>query len=84
MENGGAHSCLATMAQVVGWKEEPELFSRALESYREAEGLRFLLVGVDGDSAEDMEMLDVFHKVSHPQNVEASFSSRRRRTRKTR
>jgi hyaluronan synthase len=67
MEKGGAESCPATMAQVVGWKEEPELFSRALESYQEAEGLRFLLLGVDGDSAEDMEMVDVFQKVCHPE-----------------
>lgn len=53
----------ATIAQVVGWKEDPELFSRALASYQTAEGLRFLLVGVDGDLTEDMEMVDVFQKV---------------------
>lgn len=51
------------MAAVVGYREDPELFARALESYRTAEGCRFVLAGVDGDQAPDMEMVQVFRKV---------------------
>lgn len=54
---------LDCMAAVVGWREDPDLFSRALESYKATEGCTFLLVGVDGDEAEDQDMVDVFNQV---------------------
>ncbi|KFA71255.1 hypothetical protein S40288_07796 [Stachybotrys chartarum IBT 40288] len=54
---------LQCMAAVVGWREEPGLFTRALESYRAAKGCRFVLVGIDGDEAPDEDMVRVFHKV---------------------
>lgn len=53
---------LDCMAAVVGWREDPDLFSRALESYKATEGCTFLLVGVDGDEAEDQDMVDVFNQ----------------------
>ncbi|KAJ0122051.1 family 2 glycosyltransferase [Diaporthe amygdali] len=53
---------LDCMAAVVGWREDPELFSRALESYKTTEGCTFLLVGVDGDEADDQDMVDVFNQ----------------------
>ncbi|PWY80584.1 hypothetical protein BO70DRAFT_387603 [Aspergillus heteromorphus CBS 117.55] len=51
------------MAAVVGYREDPALFARALESYNSAEGCRFVLVGIDGDEEADMEMVRVFQKV---------------------
>lgn len=83
---------LDCMAAVVGWREDPELFSRALESYKTTEGCTFLLVGVDGDEADDQDMVDVFNQVSigtfkrtpsivlihcrHILNAQPSFTSR--------
>jgi hyaluronan synthase len=54
---------LDCMAAVVGWREDPGLFTRALESYRMTRGCSFLLVGIDGDEAPDHDMVDVFNKV---------------------
>jgi hyaluronan synthase len=51
------------IAVVVGYREDPELFGRALQSYKTAEGCRFTLVGVDGEQGPDMEMVQVFQKV---------------------
>ncbi|KAF9886754.1 hypothetical protein FE257_011131 [Aspergillus nanangensis] len=51
------------MAAVVGYREDPELFARALESYRSTRECRFLLVGIDGDEVPDMEMVRVFQQV---------------------
>ncbi|RAL12441.1 chitin synthase [Aspergillus homomorphus CBS 101889] len=51
------------MAAVVGYREDPGLFARALNSYRAAEGCRFMLVGIDGDEAADMEMVRVFQSI---------------------
>ena len=53
----------AALAAVVGYREEPGLFARALNSYKTCPSLRFLVVGVDGDDAEDMEMVEVFREV---------------------
>ncbi|KAH7318507.1 hypothetical protein B0I35DRAFT_432226 [Stachybotrys elegans] len=58
---------LQIMAAVVGWREDPSLFTRALESYKYASGCRFLLVGIDGDDAQDEEMMNVFNHV-YPDN----------------
>lgn len=60
------HGLLAgaeTMAAVVGYREDPALFTRALESYKSARGCVFTLVSIDGDAAEDLEMMRVFCKV---------------------
>lgn len=54
---------LDCIAAVVGWREDPALFTRALESYRTAKACTFLLVGIDGDEDADQDMVDVFHKV---------------------
>ncbi len=51
------------MAAVVGWREDPALFTRALESYQRTRGCVFLLVGIDGDEVEDRDMVDVFDMV---------------------
>ncbi|KAL5355604.1 hypothetical protein BJX96DRAFT_141544 [Aspergillus floccosus] len=51
------------IAAIVGFREDPELFARCLESYKPARECRFVLVGVDGDAAPDMEMIQVFQKV---------------------
>lgn len=58
-----ATECMAT---VVGYREDPELFARALESYKTASTCRFILVGVDGDGTPDMEMVRVFQEVRQP------------------
>ncbi|KAF9894049.1 hypothetical protein FE257_009022 [Aspergillus nanangensis] len=50
------------IAAVVGYREEPALFKRALESYLEAQGCRFLLICIDGDTEDDEEMIDVFRE----------------------
>ena len=54
---------LDCMAAVVGWREDPALFTRALESYKTARGCMFLMVGIDGDEAQDQDMVDVFNLV---------------------
>ncbi|PYH45952.1 chitin synthase [Aspergillus saccharolyticus JOP 1030-1] len=60
-----AHTGPDCMAAVVGYREDPGLFARALNSYRAAEGCRFMLVGIDGDEPADMEMVRVFQSI-HP------------------
>ena len=52
------------MAAIVGYREDPMLFARALSSYKEAVGCQFVLVGVDGDDVPDMEMVRVFQQVN--------------------
>lgn len=54
---------LDSMAAVVGWREDTDLFHRALSSYSVAQGCVFLLVGIDGDSPEDQDMVNVFNEV---------------------
>ncbi|KAJ5103313.1 hypothetical protein N7532_003842 [Penicillium argentinense] len=51
------------MAAIVGYREDPELFARALESYKNISECRLVLVGVDGDDVPDMEMIRVFQNV---------------------
>lgn len=58
---------LDCMAAVVGWREDPGLFTRALESYRGISCCKFLLVGIDGDDLADLDMARVFNKV-YPKN----------------
>ncbi|KAJ5908321.1 hypothetical protein N7495_001003, partial [Penicillium taxi] len=49
-----------SMALIVGYREDSELFARALKSYDTVAECRFILVGVDGDDAPDLEMIRVF------------------------
>ena len=51
------------MAAVVGWREDPDLFMRALESYQGTRCCKFLLVGIDGDHDGDMEMVRIVEEV---------------------
>ncbi|KAH6844483.1 hypothetical protein B0I37DRAFT_377616 [Chaetomium sp. MPI-CAGE-AT-0009] len=58
---------LECLAAVVGWREDPSLYARALESYKSSSACVFLLAGIDGDEAEDQDMARVFKKI-YPQN----------------
>ena len=51
------------MASVVGYREEPGLFTKCLESYRNCSGLEIMLIGIDGNGAQDMEMANIARKV---------------------
>ncbi|KAL2267971.1 hypothetical protein VTJ83DRAFT_2817 [Remersonia thermophila] len=51
------------MAAIVGWREDPSLYARALESYKSARSCVFVLCGIDGDEQEDQDMVDVFNKI---------------------
>lgn len=51
------------LASVVGYREDPELFTKCLESYKGCDGLETLLVGIDGNEAQDMEMANVVRRV---------------------
>ncbi|KAK0739421.1 hypothetical protein B0T21DRAFT_284158 [Apiosordaria backusii] len=55
------------MAAVVGWREDPSLYARALESYKSARTCTFFLAGIDGDEKEDQDMVNVFCQV-FPEN----------------
>lgn len=56
------------MASVVGYREEPGLFRKCLQSYIGSPGLEIMLVGIDGDHDGDMEMIRVAGDASkiHP------------------
>ncbi|KAG4034828.1 hypothetical protein MFRU_002g01780 [Monilinia fructicola] len=62
-----------SIAAIVGYREDPELFTRALESYLDAEHCRFILVSIDGDDTEDQEMINVFKKVYSENSAEIHF-----------
>jgi hyaluronan synthase len=57
----GKKECIAA---IVGWREDPALFTRALTSYKDAQSCGFVIAGIDGDAEEDMEMVQVFNEVS--------------------
>lgn len=67
VENGPPGEVARCMAAIVGYREDPDLFYRALESYKATEGLDFTMVGVDGDQAADMDMVRIFQMV-YPKN----------------
>jgi hyaluronan synthase len=52
------------MASVVGYREEANLWRRALQSYLDSPGLEIMLIGIDGDHDGDMEMVSVAQQVS--------------------
>ncbi|CAH0027109.1 unnamed protein product [Clonostachys rhizophaga] len=56
----GKKECIAA---IVGWREDPALFTRALTSYKDAQSCGFVIAGIDGDAEEDMEMVQVFNEV---------------------
>ncbi|KAK4164444.1 family 2 putative glycosyltransferase [Cladorrhinum sp. PSN259] len=67
LESQPASPRLECLAAVVGWREDPALYRRALESYKTARTCSFLLAGIDGDDKEDQDMVNVFSQV-YPNN----------------
>lgn len=63
------------MAAVIGYREDTQIFTQALESYRHATGCRFLLVGIDGDDREDEYMIEIFRKVGLQSYMESLIST---------
>jgi hyaluronan synthase len=63
------------MASVVGYREEPGLFKKCLQSYRGSPGLEIMLVGIDGDQVEDMEMVRIAGEVSPPSSPSYLFAN---------
>lgn len=61
---GGKKAATRHIASVVGYREEPNLFRKCLQSYAGSPGLEMMLVGIDGDHAEDMEMVRIVEQVS--------------------
>ncbi|MAD83303.1 MAG: hypothetical protein CL912_25780 [Deltaproteobacteria bacterium] len=55
----------SSIACLVGYREEERLFQDALISYNSA-GTKTLVVGIDGNSAEDEEMVKIFQRVRQP------------------
>lgn len=51
------------LASVVGYREEPNLFRKCLQSYRGSPGLEIMVVGIDGDHDGDMEMVAIAEQV---------------------
>jgi hyaluronan synthase len=60
------------MASIVGYREEPGLFTKCLQSYRSSPGLEIMLVGIDGDQAEDMEMVRIAGEVCNNRKLHCS------------
>lgn len=58
---------LECLAAIVGWREDPALYRRALESYKTARTCSFVLAGIDGDEKDDQDMVNVFSQV-YPNN----------------
>lgn len=54
---------LGCIAAIVGYREDPVIYTKALESYRDAERCQFVLACIDGNQKEDQAMVDVFQKV---------------------
>jgi hyaluronan synthase len=66
---------LGCIAAIVGYREDPVIFTKALESYLDAEGCDFVLTCIDGNEAEDQVMVDVFQKVWYSILVLRNLSS---------
>ncbi|KAH6613120.1 hypothetical protein C7974DRAFT_368899, partial [Boeremia exigua] len=54
---------LGCIAAIVGYREDPDIFKKALESYLDAEGCQFVLTCIDGNEPKDDDMVDIFRKV---------------------
>ncbi len=59
----GKELAVRHMASVVGYREEPNLFRKCLQSYRGSPGLELMIVGIDGDHDGDMEMVRIVEEV---------------------
>ncbi|MCJ1307176.1 hypothetical protein MMC25_000822 [Agyrium rufum] len=65
--SGGGKAAVRCLASVVGYREEANLFKRCMESYQGSAGLEIMLVGIDGNEAMDMEMVQIVKNVrNHP------------------
>lgn len=64
LESQAQRPRLECIAAIVGWREDPALYGRGLESYKSAKICAFLLAGIDGDEEEDQDMVKVFTRVS--------------------
>ncbi|KAK8104482.1 uncharacterized protein PG998_011515 [Apiospora kogelbergensis] len=62
------------IAMIVGWREDPGLWRRCLESYKSASGWAFMIVGIDGDEPDDKEMIDVFQQLDEDDIREIAMS----------
>ncbi|KAI9648410.1 hypothetical protein NHQ30_003044 [Ciborinia camelliae] len=51
------------ITSVVGYREEPNLWRKCLQSYLNSPGLEIMLIGIDGDHDADMEMVSVAQQV---------------------
>jgi hyaluronan synthase len=65
LKEGSTNPKLDCIAAIVGYREDPIIFTKALESYLQADGCRFVLVSVDGNGLEDQNMVDVFQQVCY-------------------
>jgi hyaluronan synthase len=61
-----ADTAVRHIASVVGYREEPNLYRKCLQSYRGSPGLELMLVGIDGDGEGDMEMVHIAGEVGCP------------------
>lgn len=61
-----AQRAVRHISSVVGYREEPNLFRKCLQSYAGSPGLELMLVGIDGDGEGDMEMVRITEEVSLP------------------
>ncbi|KAH7085975.1 hypothetical protein BKA63DRAFT_575370 [Paraphoma chrysanthemicola] len=54
---------LGCIAAIVGYREDPVIFTKALESYLDVKGCQFVLTCIDGNDPEDQKMVEIFQKV---------------------
>ncbi|RDW71628.1 hypothetical protein BP6252_08191 [Coleophoma cylindrospora] len=64
---------ISSIATIVGYREEPSLYQRALESYQDQNDVRILIAGIDGNEDSDMEMVNVFNKVFPQESIVISL-----------
>lgn len=60
LEPSSDFTCLAS---VVGYREDPKVFAKCLGSFKGCPGLQTLLVGIDGNEAQDVEMANIVRTV---------------------
>lgn len=51
------------IATVVGWREDKDLYRKCLESFANDQSCGPLIAGIDGDTAEDEDMVKIFLSV---------------------
>ena len=59
----GQSGCINAIGSVVGWREDETTFLECLKSMKATECLSTLVVGIDGDTIEDMIMAQCFYEV---------------------